>query len=237
MRRYASSVASHIGWKRTIQEDAVLGRPEIGLWAVVDGMGGHHRGDIASRRIVDRLAGLKPPATSSSFLVTVQASLSLAHDELNALPAPNESAPAGATCVVLMAWRDHFTCLWAGDARLYQLRDKRLRQVTHDHSHLNDLIAAGELDASEAAGHPEAHMVTRAIGAGTMFQPEVTRGSLQRGDGMLLCSDGVTRVLDDVTLERIVADTAPEAAAETVIEAVLDGGAPDNASAVVVTVL
>jgi len=237
MHRYASSVASHVGWKRTIQEDAVLGRPEIGLWAVVDGMGGHHRGDIASQRIVERLAGLKAPGTSSSFLVTVQASLSLAHDELNALPAPGDSGPAGATCVVLMAWRDHFTCLWAGDARLYQLRDKRLRQITHDHSHLNDLIATGELDVADAAGHPEAHMVTRAIGAGTLFQPEVARGTLRRGDGMLLCSDGVTRVLDDATLEKILASTAPEAAADTVIEAVLDGGAPDNASAVVVTML
>lgn len=216
----------------------MLERAAIGLWAVVDGMGGHARGDMASRRIVESLASLRPPSTSSSFLVSVQASLGTVHDELNAEPRFSiDSSPAGATCVVLMAWRDHFTCLWAGDSRLYHGRDGHLRQVTRDHSRLQELIDAGELHESEAEGHPEAHMVTRAIGAGTLFEPEVTRGSLRRGDRLLLCSDGVTRVLGDSRLDEIAATAAPEAAAAQIIDEVLAGGAPDNASAVVVTVL
>ncbi len=236
MLRFASSASSHIGLKRVLQEDAVLGRPEIGLWAVVDGMGGHDRGDLASRRIVDGLAALRAPSTSSSFLVAVQASLASAHDALNATPSA-AGLPGGATCVVLMAWRDHFTCLWAGDSRLYQLRNRLIRRVTRDHSRVRELVEAGEIDEDEVDDHPEANVVTRAIGAGTVFEPEVARGSLLRGDSLLLCSDGVTRVLDDDRLARIMSGSAPEGAAESVIEAVLEGGAPDNASAVVVTVL
>ena len=186
--------------------------------------------------IVDGLAAVRAPSTSSSFLVAVQASLAAAHDALNATPAPG-ALPGGATCVVLMAWRDHFTCLWAGDSRLYQLRNRAIRRVTRDHSRVRELVEAGEIDEDEVDDHPEANVVTRAIGAGTVFEPEVARGSLLRGDSLLLCSDGVTRVLGDHRLAEIMGGSAPEAAAEAVIEAVLAGGAPDNASAVVVTVL
>jgi serine/threonine protein phosphatase PrpC len=237
MHRFASSVASHIGLRRSTQEDAVLARPEIGLWAVMDGMGGHHAGDVASRCIADRLARLRAPSTSSSFLIAVQAGLAAAHDELNALPGAGGRPPPGSTCVVLMVWRDHFTCLWAGDSRLYQLRDGQLRRITRDHSRVQEMIDAGDIGETDAERHPHAHLVTRVVGAGIPFQPEVTRGRLQRGDVLLLCSDGVTRAVDDRRLEEILRVTAPEQAADTVIDAVLAGGAPDNASAAVVSVI
>lgn len=234
MLRFVSSVASHVGHRRAVQEDAVLSRPEIGLWAVADGMGGHSRGDLASRRVVDGLSALTPPHSASSFLAEVRACLWAAHQDLNR-PTTATAPPGGATCVVLMAWLDRFVCLWAGDSRLYRLRDRVLTPLTRDHSRVRELVDAGEIGESAARTHPEAGMVTRAIGAGTRFEPESVRGAIRRHDRLILCSDGVTCVLGDVEIRALAADAEAEGAAEILVGAVLAAGAPDNVSAVVVT--
>jgi len=234
--RFLSSVAGHIGHRRAVQEDAVLSRPEIGLWAVVDGMGGHFRGDLAARRVVEGLLALSPPDLHSSFLDAVRTCLSEAHRDLN-LQAPADGPPGGAACVALMIREEVFACIWAGDCRLYRLRDRVLTPLTRDHSRVRALVEAGAISEAAARTHPEAGMVTRAIGAGTRFDPESVCGLIQRHDRLILCSDGVTCVLGDAEIRDLVAGSQAEGAAEVLVGAVLAAGAPDNVSAVVVTVL
>jgi serine/threonine protein phosphatase PrpC len=234
--RFVSSIASHVGHRRAVQEDAVLARPEIGLWAVADGMGGHHRGDLASRRIVETLSALRPPDSASSFLADVRAGLSAVHQDLNRVE-PANGRTGGATCVVLMVWHDQFACLWAGDSRLYRLRDRALIPLTRDHSRVRELVDAGEISEASARLHPQASIVTRAIGAGTRFDLETVRGAIRRYDRLILCSDGVTSVLSDAEIRALADNSEADVAAEVLVGAVLAAGAPDNASAIVVTAL
>src|ERR1700757_2583258 len=156
---YRSAARPHVGTGRRRNEDAVLERVEIGLWAVADGAGGHERGDYASSRIIAALREVDGGISGLSLVEEVKGSLAEVNREVRAKAATiGPNALIGSTVAVLLIWDDQCCCLWAGDSRLYRMRAGRLRQVTRDQSHVQDLVDRGEILPEAAAAHPMANV-------------------------------------------------------------------------------
>ena len=235
---YRSAARTHVGAVRKRNEDAVLDRPEIGLWAVADGAGGHRRGDYASERIIAILGELAPSASAALLIDDVKTHLGRVNRELRAKAA--EIGPGALICstvmVVLIAGA-RSCCLWAGDSRCYLLRAGRLRQISHDHSYVQDLVDRGEIGPEAAADHPLANIVTNLLGAEDGVALEERWDQLVPGDTLLLCSDGLCRTLADPDIAAILRDHPVEAAADRLIESAVSRKAKDNVSVVVIAYL
>ena len=230
-----SAARTHVGTVRRRNEDAVLERVEIGLWAVADGAGGHQRGDYASSRIIAALRHVNPALSGPSLVEEVKGSLAEVNHEVRAKAATiGSNALIGSTVAVLLIWDDQSCCLWAGDSRLYRMRAGRLHQLSRDQSHVQDLVDRGEILPEAAAAHPMSNIVTNLIGAFDQLVLEERRDRLQPGDILLLCSDGLSSALRDAEMAHILTGSPLAAAADRLIEQALDQGAQDNVSAVVV---
>jgi serine/threonine protein phosphatase PrpC len=232
--KFLSVGRTHVGCVRTLNEDALLNKPEIGLWAVADGMGGHAHGDIASKIVVDGLAGVQDFSSADSFQNAARNRINAANDNLVQRAA--QAGVMGATIVNLLVHQDRFSCLWAGDSRAYLYRSGVLRRLTRDHTVVQEMVDAGVLSAREAKGHPKAHVITRAVGAHAPLQLDMISGSLQAGDRFLLCSDGLTAVLSEQTIADGMLRAPLEAAAERMLQQAISAGAPDNVTLVLVAV-
>jgi serine/threonine protein phosphatase PrpC len=230
-----SAARTHVGTVRRRNEDAVLERAEIGLWAVADGAGGHERGDYASSRIITALRHLDPAHSRLSLVEEVKESLAEVNREVRAKAATiGPHALIGSTVAVLLIWDNQYCCLWAGDSRLYRMRAGHLRQLTRDQSHVQDLVDRGEILPEAAAAHPMANIVTNLIGAFDRLVLEERWDRLDTGDVLLLCSDGLSSALKDTEIADILTGCPVAATADRLIERALDQGARDNVSAVVV---
>jgi protein phosphatase/serine/threonine-protein phosphatase Stp1 len=230
-----SSACTHQGSVRKSNQDAFVDRPEIGLWAVADGAGGHGGGEIASRMLADALGNVPAGLSAAHLLAEVRTRIAATNAALRALAAsrgPDELVAA--TIVALMAHGEHMAVLWAGDARCYRLRDGNLQQVTRDHSLVQELVDAGEITEEDALRHPRANVVTRAVGADDDIVLDKAVDRLVPGDLFLLCSDGVDKTLDEAALHELLAGGFTADAAERVVQAALARTARDNVTAVVV---
>lgn len=235
--RFVSHALTHVGLVRRRNEDAFLERPDVGLWAVADGMGGHAEGDYASARIVAALGGLgadRPPGEFGQLIAAAAARLGEVDAELRARASRlGPGAVIAGTVVVLFAEAGEFAVLWAGDSRAYRWRDGEFRRLTVDHSRVQELVDAGLLSAQEAALHPQSHIVTRAIGRARL-EFGLLREALVAGDRFLLCSDGLTNMVSDADIAREIAAAPPRIAAERLQDRVLAAGAVDNVTIVIV---
>jgi serine/threonine protein phosphatase PrpC len=233
--RFRSHALTHVGLVRQRNEDACLDRPNIGLWAVADGMGGHEAGDFASGRIVAALGEIAPPGEVGALAEVCTARLREVDAELRAGAAMlGPAAVIASTVAVLLTGESEFACLWAGDSRIYRWRDGVLRQLTTDHSHVQELVDAGRLSPEAAARHPQSNIVTCAIGGGRLEFGNI-RDTLCAGDRFLLCSDGLTNMVGHDEIGRELATpAAPAAAAEQLLDLVLARGAIDNVTIVIV---
>ncbi len=232
--RFRSHGLTHVGLVRERNEDAFLDRPEAGLWAVADGMGGHDEGDYASARIVGRLADFTPFADLEEYTDEVRRALSHVDVHLRArAKAIGPRAVIASTVACLLAYGEEFAAVWAGDSRIYQLRDGELRQLSVDHTRMQELISAGLMKPEDAPLHPEAHVVTQAIGAGRLHFGTRT-GMIRPGDRFLLCSDGLTGPVSDADIAVALADAPPQSVAERLRDLALARGGPDNIAIVVV---
>lgn len=230
--RLQSAVRSHVGHVRSLNEDACVARPDLGIWAVADGMGGHDGGDYASALIVRELGRVRRPASARELLQDVDQTL--AH--CNRLLVERGGELSGSTIVALLVFEENFAAIWAGDSRLYRLRRSRLEQLTRDHSYVQDLVDSGKLTPQQARSHPLASRITRAIGADLELHLDVVDGRLEPEDTFLLCSDGLTGMVGNEAIAAIIADAEPETAVDRLIEAALAAGGRDNVSAIVVRV-
>ena len=234
---YRSTARSHPGMVRRVNQDCFADCPDIGLWAVADGMGGHAAGEIASRMVCETLAAMQQPISGRDFIDEVKRRVQDVHATLKALAAEQDQDIMGTTIAVLLALHNHYACLWAGDSRLYRLRHGQLEQVTRDHSYVQGLIEQGAITASQAERHPMASIVPRAVGASPEadLELEVCHGPLAPGDILLICSDGLTKMVSDREIERIL-NRYGHKAADSLIEQALSAGGRDNITVVVVTV-
>jgi serine/threonine protein phosphatase PrpC len=230
-----SAARTHVGTVRRRNEDAVLERAEIGLWAVADGAGGHERGDYASRRIIAALRETNAALSGLSLVGELKERLADVNRELRVRAAAiGSNALIGSTVAVLLIFDRESCCLWAGDSRLYRMRGGQLLQLSRDQSHVQDLVDRGEIAPEAAARHPLANVVTNLIGGFDQLILEERRDRLEPRDILLLCSDGLSSALSHAEMASILTGASVAAAADRLIERALDRGARDNVSVVVV---
>lgn len=233
---YVAVGRSDIGRVRKLNEDRVLVRTDLGLWIVADGMGGHQRGDMASTMIVDALDAIDPMDSGFAFLDSVQDTIQRVNRTLVAharLSAPG--TVIGSTVVALLAFGGHYACLWAGDSRGYLLRQGRLEQITRDHSMVQEMIDSGALNRADAPSFGRSNVITRAVGVRDQLALDLHTGPIEGGDIFLLCSDGLTGMLEDRTIAmELTTSQSLTAAADRLLALSLEAGAKDNVSFVLV---
>ena len=216
--------------RRLANEDSLVCRDGDGLWAVIDGMGGHDAGDLAATIIRESLQTLALGGGIAHRLMAVESALQSANHAIRHHAALHlGSKPMGATVVVLLIYRDEAAVLWAGDARLYRHVEAGTVMLTRDHTPVQALVDAGEIDGRQAMTHPRAHVIYQAIGNGDKLQLEQARFDISPDQQFLLTSDGVHAVLTVETLERLISEGASESA---ILKAALDAGSRDNVTAV-----
>ena len=236
--------SSDVGLVRTVNEDSFLVAPPV--FVVADGMGGHSGGDVASRMVVEefeRLAESYDPTRGAEQVAdTFARAQARIIDYGNAHRAMTPGWHAGTTAVVAVLVDDNGVAKWLlanlGDSRIYRITEGRLEQVSVDHSVVQELVDSGQITAEQAATHPERHVITRALGSPEGIQPDfwlLPLGSVER---LLLCSDGVTGMIEDEEIGHILETVAdPRDAADELVRAAVAAGGRDNATAVVVDVV
>jgi len=237
--RWSSAGRSHVGMVRAINEDACLVLPEVGLWTVADGMGGHEAGDIASQMIVEALQRIVPPSDWESFLSSVREGLRDVNRRLREESAQRyQHRTIGSTVAVLLIHGDRCACLWVGDSRIYRMRDGQLQQLTRDHSHVQELVDQGLISAEDAHRHPLANVITRAVGSADDLLIDEAVYPIQADDTFLLCSDGLNKTVSDEEIARLLAhsDDNCQEAVKAFIHLALMRDASDNVTTVVVRV-
>ncbi|MEJ8472487.1 PP2C family protein-serine/threonine phosphatase [Roseibium algae] len=234
--RRCHSATTHVGYVRKINEDAILSRPELGLWVVSDGMGGHTGGDFASQTVVSAMNQLPVDLEPSEIMQEARTALHKAHTTIKTEAARRGNGMIGATAVLLVLSEEHFMCLWVGDSRLYRLRNDVLDMISFDHSVVGELVEQGRLTWSEAAQYPNSNQITRAVGVGDVLEIDKRRGDIMPGDRFLLCSDGLSQYADTEILQQHLSDRPIETVADDLLTLALNGGASDNVSIIAVEV-
>ncbi|MGC9271090.1 PP2C family protein-serine/threonine phosphatase [Acidiphilium sp.] len=226
---------THVGMVRKHNEDAYLCRPDLGLWAVADGAGGHQSGALASGMIMAALDRLEGGLTAAELLPRVRAAVDETHRALLHEAALRGPGTVIASTVVVLILRDfHFACLWAGDSRAYLLREGSLTQITRDHSLVQDLVDEGRLSAVAAEHHPQANVITRAVGADQEgFELDKVIGDARPGDRFLLCSDGLSKIVPESEIAALLGSPEGVPPTELLVAAALARHGNDNLTAVV----
>jgi PPM family protein phosphatase len=238
--------ATDVGRVRAVNEDALLTAPPV--FVVADGMGGHQGGDVASRIVVEEFGRLADEGYDPELgAEAVAATLRSCQQRIEEYAAEQRGAGAGefhagTTAVVALLVEDRAEAKWLlanlGDSRIYRFAGDRLDQVSVDHSVVQELVDAGTITEEEAASHPARNVITRALGGPEGTEPDYFLLPLAEVGRLLLCSDGVTGMLDDAEIEQILRDSpGPGEAAESLVAAAVHAGGQDNATAVVVDVV
>ncbi len=202
---------------------------------MADGMGGHQAGDVASAKVVEALHDLPIVYGLDALVETATVALEQVNRDLIELAGSDDTEMSiGSTVVGLAIAGDQYRAFWAGDSRAYLLRDGLVTQITRDHSLVQSLVDAGMLSPGEALDHPNANIITRAVGVSPKLQVDTVGGEVVAGDLFILGSDGVTRLVDDQELAEQLASGSMDEAADRLIEMVLARGAPDNATLIIV---
>jgi serine/threonine protein phosphatase PrpC len=228
---FTSVSRTHVGCVRTLNEDNYVDRPDAGIWAVADGMGGHDAGEVASGMLAQVLTHV-----DDSFMDDVKSSIYDVNRQLIERAAEGDGAIIGSTVVVLLAYQGFFACLWAGDSRIYLLRDFDFVRLSRDHSVVQEMIDSGQLTVEEAKNYGRSNVITRAVGVSSDLELELNHGKIVPGDRFLLCSDGLTGMIEDEEIRDIMLRYEPEAAAEWLIDTCLERGAKDNVTFIIVSV-
>jgi type VI secretion system protein ImpM len=232
--QWQSYAGTTIGKKRKINEDAYLERPEIGLWAVADGMGGHSSGDVASKAVIDGLLALAATGNLESYTAyTTQCLRSVNADLIQMAGESDGRSIIGTTVVVMLAVGMRCAAIWAGDSRLYQLRDGQLTQLTCDHALPAEFSKKEESAAEERNTRQMGNVVTRAMGVDAELSFDVVSFEAREGDLYLLCSDGLIKEVKHQEIAGIMGQGRCRTIAEDLIELSLERGARDNVTVVV----
>ena len=240
------------GRRRENNEDSLCVREDLGLFIVADGMGGHAAGEIASRLVVEeveRFVAATAPASVGNGPAPdrtpagnggerLRAALTAANHQLAGRIAEHAALQGMATtAVVLLAGATAGALAHVGDSRAYRYRASRLTRLTRDHSWVEEQIRAGLLTLDAARRHPWRHVVTRAIAGATDIDVEVSDISLEAGDRVLLCSDGLSSVVSDTGIAAVLQeDRLPGDVCGELVRRANAAGGPDNVTVVLVDV-
>lgn len=201
---------------------------ERGVFAVADGMGGHLAGEVASGMAVDavrRMARTHDAPSISVLRDTVQGAHQAIYDRACDRP---ECSGMGTTLSLLWRGGSYAYIAHVGDSRIYRQRDGRLEQITQDHSLVAEMVRGGLITAEQARTHPRRNIITRALGTPGDNRPDLLAADTRPGDVWLLCSDGLTGMVEDADIERVIAENPLEQAADTLLRLALEAGGRDN---------
>jgi protein phosphatase len=230
---FQTGAASHVGLVRDRNEDNYLVRPEAGIWAVADGMGGHNHGDLASDTVIKALQSIDGASSAEELLAVCENRIFEANSRLRELGHQCDDAIIGTTVAVLLVFDGYFACIWCGDSRIYLIRQGIIAQMSCDHTEVQDLITRGVLTAEEAVTWSGSNAITRAIGALDSPELEMRSGPIDMGDIFVLCTDGLTRHVQDNEILSVVTNSGPQTACDQLVQLTLDRGAFDNITVIV----
>ena len=227
----AFSADTHQGHRRSHNEDCYRANPDLGLWLVADGVGGHSNGEVASAIVRDTLD--KDLAEGVGLIDAIHHS----HKQILEEISTREGSNMGSTVVALQLKGDEYEVAWVGDSRAYLFDGHKLKQITRDHNPVSEMLARGAITPEQAAAHPERNVLSQSLGVADNITvaPDRIRGDLKPGQQIILCSDGLTDELRDEQIRQIMADgDGVNGQVEDLIQAALDSGGRDNVTVVVV---
>ncbi len=229
-------IATDVGHKRAHNEDSLIADHTV--FAVADGMGGHSAGDLASNAVVTRLAeaaqgGVMTAESVMQALLAATVDISHALDERGI----GSGTTASGIAMTLHSGHPYWVVFNVGDSRVYFFERNVLSQMTVDHSVVQELVAAGLISADDAEHHPDSNVVTRAVGFNAPPEPDFWLIPVTSGSRILICSDGLTREVNDRRIRlHLAAGLNSEETAQALIDAALAEGGRDNVTAIVVDV-
>ncbi len=228
----AATMRTHVGLVRRQNEDAAWYDEERAVYAVADGMGGHLAGEVASEMAIDAvrriaLCGVRPG------IAVLREMTAKAHEAIYSHAKTHPQCAGMGTTLSVLWHSGHYAYIaHVGDSRIYRLRSGELEQITQDHSLVEELVRARVITKEEARTHPRRNVITRALGTQGENAPDLLAADVCPGDIWLLCSDGLTGMVEDEDIRRTLCDYSLEAAADRLIDLSLKAGGRDNVTLV-----
>ena len=224
----AATLRTDIGKLRKQNEDAAWFDEARAVFAVADGMGGHLAGEVASRMAIEAVQRMARE-NERPGIAALREAVACAHETILTHAQDHiECAGMGTTLSVLWLGENYAYIAHVGDSRIYRLREGSLTQITQDHSLVEELVRAGLITREQARTHPRRNIITRALGTHGENEPDLLVTDVQDGDVFLLCTDGLTGMVTDAQIERMLLENDMEAAADALLAAALDAGGRDN---------
>ncbi len=227
----ACAVRTDTGPVRPGNEDAAFATARLA--AVADGVGGHAAGEIASRTVVGALASLEKTWVDEPLEEALANAIAEGNERIAFISECRPETAGMGTTLTAVALHGDFVVANIGDSRTYLLRGGALRQLTRDDSYLQELLDAGVLAPEAARAHPQRNLVTAALDGAPGREPAISRVPARAGDRLLLCSDGLSDVLEPERLTELLAEPDAARCADALVRAALRAGARDNVTAVV----
>lgn len=226
---YASK--TDVGNVREHNEDSLIASSP--LFAVADGMGGHEAGEVASEIAVTTMAGLVPEGPDAQALA---AAVKEANAAVLRGAADGTGRPGmGTTMTTALVYDDQVIIAQVGDSRAYLVHNGSLQRITRDHSLVADLVEQGRITEEEARVHPQRSVITRALGSDPRMEPDTYRLQVEEGDRLMLCSDGLSSMVEDDVIEQaLISNPDPQAACDVLVAEALAAGGMDNVTVIVV---
>lgn len=235
--RWNCHAVTDAGKVRQLNEDSIFHNNEQKIWAVADGMGGHHRGDLASQTIVNHLKTYQSNRHTGIAIEQINSLLQAANTELLAKARQEDTGIIASTCAIMSSNKQSVICSWAGDSRIYRYRHHTLTQLTRDHNYasvIEDLSNKGDNTENIVV---DTQTLTRGVGAEPELLVEHCTFQIAHGDKYLLCTDGLNKEVSDEDLnQNFQTAKGDEPLLKELYQAYLDGGARDNLGLILVTV-
>ncbi len=231
-RNFDTGAATHVGRVRGRNEDSYLASPEVGIWAVADGMGGHQAGDVASQTVIASLRSIEPQASAANLLAHCEEGIANANRQLKQL-SHDRGVVIGATVAALLVFDGYYACVWSGDSRIYLVRSGEIVQLSRDHTEIQDLLADGAITPEEAKNWSGRGAITRAVGVYDDPELEVVSGPIQPGDSFVGCSDGLTNHVEDREIRDFVSGSLTQQACDRLVSLALERGGTDNVTVII----
>ncbi len=236
-QRLDYGTSTHVGLVRTNNEDNFFADPDLGLWLIADGMGGHDAGEVASQLVIDYVA--KAVKKRTPLADAIEQSHFEVKDAVNRnIGKPN----MGTTIVALLSKKQHYQAAWVGDSRAYlwDPHKHNIQQISKDHSYVQSLVDSGAIKQEEMQNHPQKNIITQSLGVSALETVSVDtyEGQWQAGQKILLCSDGLSDLVADTETAHIIRQNqhrSDQQIAELLVQAALKKGGIDNVTVGVIS--